>query len=308
MLCFVFFVLFLQTPKDLAFESGHWHVYEKIIFAQKGSKIKDKVTKERNRLDLIRGTVYKFLQVTDEKDDKDSNNVNGMENLLSDMINLIENRQPLSDDMLLASWHYEIRTKKLQDKTQSRLWIAIENALNQVLSLPLSKIEFVWFKSYLFRSSIWYENVYDSESVKNTDKQDYILYDKLIEIVNKQLKTQKAHLKVNINKLLDSKNEAFDKIIKFEEHCVVDLSKTSLRQDDSRVLKYPNPPLFFENELKEFGLKGIYETNAYLTQLIFQAHLFNDSFHNVMRSTILKDIKTANYRVGPVKRIERCQV
>ena len=261
-----------------------------------------------------------------------------MENLLTNMIDLITNRQPLSDDMLLACWKYETSKKEFKyNKLESKLWIAIETAMNQVLKLPLSKIEFTWFKNYVFNSSLWYENIYETTrtatAATNTDtvttsndekkdeskphsndtsNKDSILHDKLIEIVNKQLATQKNYLKRNINQLLDDKNVAFNDIVYFKEYCAVD-TRIGLRQDDKKMLTYPNSPLFFEKELKKFGLKGTYEANAYLSQLIVKAHLMNDKFHNIMQNEILKDIKTNNdkikfnYTAGPVKRIDRCQ-
>ena len=133
-----------KSAKEIALEQGKWAIYEKILFSKKGAKMKEKVLKEKNRLDLQRGTAHRFLNVID----KDSEA--GMEELVSIMIDLLNNRQPISDDMLLACWKYETSKKEFinENKFESKLWIAIESIANQVLQLPLNKVDFVWFKSY----------------------------------------------------------------------------------------------------------------------------------------------------------------
>ena len=379
-------------------------MYEKIVFSSKGSKMKQKAITERTRLDVQRGVAHRFLQQriaqnknTKNENEKDDNSLyeQGMENLLSIMINLISNRQPLSDDMLLACWEYETSKEKYKNnKLECRLWKAIDDAIKQVLKLPLKRIDFVWFKSYLFNSTIWYEeyskqnineneskNGNDNESVttirklndvesdnnnnnnlycgvckgsnetfplefgmitllwrkkdpkcficqtslsaldhgyacharihlycvecapvharkwnkngemksddddgdksaptRNGNGQNGILYDKLMDVTREHLLIQKSFLE---KRILAIKNEnwyhEWQEMINFSEY-YDDGNGSSpisigLRQDDTNSLKYPNLPFYSELELKKFGLKHTYETNAYLSDLIVKGSL-----------------------------------
>ena len=324
-----------KSAKEIALAEGQWEIYEKILFSKNGAKMKEKVLKEKNRLDLQRGTADRFLSIIN-KDSKE-----GMEKLVSIVIDLLNNRQPISDDMLLACWRYERRKKEFFNENKfenSKLWIAIENITNQVLQLPLNKIDFVWFKSFLFHSAIWYESVFEKpptaiantetetaddkketekekekttktgESKDNEKSRNGILYDKLISMVSKKLEMQKEYLRENVELLIKS-DSFFKEMINFNEFCVDNQNSDALRQDNASLLTYPNLPLFAEGELKMFGLKQSYESNAYLSDLIVKSHLMNDKFQLTMKNDILKDVSKSIkfiYRGGPVKRMTRC--
>lgn len=81
-----------------------------------------------------------------------------MESILQTVIDLINLRAPLSDDLLLLCWKYEMTSNKQHsfnfDPLNTRLWRTIEGVLTQILEVPVNKTDFIWFKSYLFDSAV----------------------------------------------------------------------------------------------------------------------------------------------------------
>ena len=122
--------------------------------------------------------------------------------------------------------------------------------------------------------------LYNDQSIEaEVYKINGILYDKLMDVTKEHLLTQKVFLE---NKIAEIKNgnwyNEWQEMINFPEY-YDDSGGSSpmaigLRQDDTVSLKYPNLPFYSELELKKFGLKHTYETNAYLSDLIVKGLLF----------------------------------
>ena len=143
-------------------------------------------------------------------------------------------------------------------------------------------------------------------------KKSAILYDHLMVKCHSMLNVQKEFLKEKIDAIVDT--DGWKEMIGFPELLIVS-DEIGIRQDscvdklnDRELIKYSNKSKFSEKELKVLGLKNMYESNVYLTEMILKAHLINEQFHFVMQDNILKQWKDKFfYRAGPVKRIERAQ-
>ena len=109
---------------EQALNFGRWLIYKKILFAKMGSKMKQKLEQLQSKIELQRGMVHQFLEHRREKNearmkekesksDEKSNNSGGaseqvidsaMESVLQTVIDLINLRKPVSDDLLLLCW------------------------------------------------------------------------------------------------------------------------------------------------------------------------------------------------------------
>ena len=109
---------------EQALNFGRWLIYKKILFARMGSKMKQKLENLQSRIDLQRGMAHQFLvhrrSVNEARlvEESKSNNATvaaaakealandnivdtAMESILQTVIDLIQARKPISDDVLL---------------------------------------------------------------------------------------------------------------------------------------------------------------------------------------------------------------
>ena len=145
------FNLFFQSPVDWAIDYGQW----KILFAAMGNKTRTKVNDERRKVEKQRGIVDKFLARVQVQSS------HFMDGLLATVIAMIENFEPISDDILLLCWKFEMSKNKFNksyDPLTGKLWTVINKTMNDVLTIPVNKRKWFWFKEYLFESTIWYED------------------------------------------------------------------------------------------------------------------------------------------------------
>ena len=114
--------------------------------------------------------------------------------------------------------------------------MSIYNTLNEILRIPLNRRNWLWFKQYIFESSLFDQKVKISDSSSSKSEGNgngKLLYHLLIEMVAKQLKAQKEYLEPYIDKLenVENKedNECWDKLKNYKEFIVTD-SDQGLRQ------------------------------------------------------------------------------
>lgn len=131
-----------------------------------GSKTRQKVNNERNKVEKQRGVIGQFL--TNQCNKKLGSMA--LNSIVDTMISMIKEKKPISDDLLLLCWKFELSKKKKSEKydpLSSPLWKAIEETVQDVLTIPINKVDWFWFKEYLFYSSIWHE---DSISIEMRNK------------------------------------------------------------------------------------------------------------------------------------------
>ena len=145
-----------KTASDEAIKLGQWSIVQQISLAKMGSGMKSKAKNEEKRIEARRGIVSQFLKqrkIMLNRDNSDRDLL--LEELLLTMLKLIDIKAPISDDMLLLVWNYEMR--KHPTKLENRLWNMLESTVKDILTKPKNKRNWVWFSKYLLNSVIWYE-------------------------------------------------------------------------------------------------------------------------------------------------------
>ena len=87
----------------------------------------------------------------------------------------------------------------------------------------------------------------------------------------------------------------------------VNVSTVGLRQDNKKILRKPYVPRFTSKQLTSLNLTDFYNSTVYLGNLKVIAASLDAQFHKAMTDCILKDDKNAQYRAGPLKKLDRCQ-
>ena len=75
-----------------------------------GDKMKEKADTERFKIEKQNGNIRQFLNQMKKNSDNNGNNTEAMQLLLSNLIQLIEQRLPLSDDLLLLCFRWELQS------------------------------------------------------------------------------------------------------------------------------------------------------------------------------------------------------
>ena len=75
-----------------------------------------------------------------------------LEELLQTQLNLLMKKSPLSDDMLLLVWKYEMSINATGDT--NRLWLSLSKIIEEVLDNASNKRDWFWFKTYILQSIV----------------------------------------------------------------------------------------------------------------------------------------------------------
>ena len=169
-----------KSAREEAMKSGQWGIVQNIALSQMGSRKKDKAKTEENRIESKRGIVTNFIKERQamlktasaaktapagkEKEDKkdgdgaadDEQGIPAqdqlLEELLQTMLKLITKKLPLSDDMLLLVWKYEMSMNPNGD--MNRLWLALSKTIETVLDNATNRRDWFWFKTYILQSIV----------------------------------------------------------------------------------------------------------------------------------------------------------
>ena len=136
-----------NTAGHEAMKHGQWSSVKQIALAKMGSKMKNQAKLEEKRIESKRGIAQQFLKQRkimgfDVQDDV------LLEQLLLTVINLIEQRLPVSDDMLLVCWKYEML--KNGNEKKNRLWNVLKTTIKYVLDHSKNKRNWIWYGFSLF--------------------------------------------------------------------------------------------------------------------------------------------------------------
>ena len=75
-----------------------------------------------------------------------------LENLLQTVLNLLSKKLPLSDDILLLVWKYEMSINATGDT--NRLWLTLSTTIEDVLDNASNRRDWFWFKTYILQSIV----------------------------------------------------------------------------------------------------------------------------------------------------------
>ena len=250
--------------EDTAWSCAQWAVYRKLLFGKMGNKMKNKAKNEEKRISIKEGISDVFLNNIVDK------NSNVLEDIVTEMINLIKAKKPMSDDLLLIAWKYEenriasaAKDSNIyivpQENKVNRIQKALMDQLTQALSKKIKKRDFLWFKYYLFDSVVWYKqentvmsqlnnemkNDQDNVTTTKTDGNESSTRENgkngndsgggkimysKLVDIVNKNETQRNYLKRKINKILRNESFFWNKMINFKEYLVCE-ETPGLRQD-----------------------------------------------------------------------------
>eukprot|EP01084_Bolivina_argentea_P154778 269785_1 len=140
-----------KTAMDLGKEAGNWIAVNKLIFASMGNKMRQKADEEIAKLNRNKGIVaqwFRFYPI----DNIDSDEYKSMTKMVESLKTLIRNKLPISDDLLLICFSFEMKQNQ-NDPLKCSLWKCLYDTLNNCLRIPLNRRNWLWFKQYIFGCS-----------------------------------------------------------------------------------------------------------------------------------------------------------
>eukprot|EP01083_Nonionella_stella_P139374 425055_1 len=317
-----------NTPMEIARNASNWVVVNALTFASMSNKMRQKSDEQIAKLTRNTGIIkqwFRFYSVNDV----DSAEYRSMVKMVESLKTLIKNRLPISDDMLLLCMNFEMQNGN-GNPLECSLWHCLYNTLNEILRIPLNRRNWLWFKQYIFNSSLWFQQIPNEKR---------LLYHLLMEMVSKQLKAQRDYLRPYVDKLEkksddetkeeddDDDGQIWEKLKTLPQLIATD-NPEGLRQDEcidketgKELLPFPIRPQFNTDQLrrlndkvKEFDCHNHYNVNGYLSKLVLTAHSLNGTFHEAMKLLFGIDKMTSEnirdgvkYLQGPVKRLVRSQ-
>eukprot|EP01084_Bolivina_argentea_P227970 385110_1 len=164
------------------------------------------------------------------------------------------------------------------------------NSCGKVLSAPISKTEYLWFKQYVFDSSLWFFKT----------KQNKYMYEELLNIAN-EMSSDIVDSMDSIYKHLQTHNK-WNEIINIKEQSLV------TRQDDKKVGLFQNKGFkdLFESKSddeKYEDMKSFVDSNLAVNILTSTATNVNREFQNHVKTVMSHYGK---FQAGPIKNVERC--
>ena len=147
-----------------------------------------------------------------------------------------------------------------------------------------------------------------SFSVHSNNNNQTILYSNLVYLTNHAIHKNQEILKADIEKIMNNEGTHWNTMINFKEFVINEIdAKIGPRQDDEKVLTFPNKLSIDVKRLESLRLKDFYNSRVYLSNLQIIGRALNEKFHATVENVLLADDKDAIYRPGPLKGIERSQ-
>ena len=191
---------------------------------------------------------------------------------------------PFLEGTLLAA--YKAEPKRVEDR--------IMTTTTKVLTAPIIKEEWEWFRQFLLSSSVWFMRSGDDEQ---------FLYQKMIETATGLSKDITAEMDAIYEHLEAHKD--WKKLMAIKEETFVS------RQDDDAVGLLKDDGILSVLEMKQQGddeessrkLREFVESNVAVTKLTATAKRIDSEFQGVMKSMMTR---YGEYKKGPIKKVERC--
>eukprot|EP01084_Bolivina_argentea_P058179 106244_1 len=213
--------------------------------------------------------------------------------LLNTMVKSVENSfnyksySPFLDPILLIAWvHDPGKCKKI-----------VLESCRKVLSAPIEKKEYEWFKDYVFSSDIWF--------MTTSFKKKRFMYHELINIA-KEMSKDIINIMDDIYEHLQT-HKQWEKIMEIQN--AKDFTAV-LRQDDAKVglLKDMGFRDLFESKTvdddeKSEHMKSFIDSNLAINILTSAATNINHEFQNHIKTVMSL---YGSVKPGPVKQVQRC--
>ena len=244
---------------------------------------------------------------------KTQNGINVMNGVLSILIQLLDTRMIISDELLMLCWVYynaidNKNNKNTKIQLQSEINISKDKFLQHLLNCVSDCLSgqsnyatrnYIYFKEFLLHSNIWY---------CKDNKNNTLLFQYVNTLVDKLLITQKVYIRDSIETEEKKDGEEWNKLCKFDEY---NNSQTQFRQDkiDNGIKSFKSVKDAYLAATKisnpQFNVLSQFNDKIYLTQCLTFANENNDYFQSEMAK--LFDGK-GELRKAPVKTFDRCLV
>eukprot|EP01084_Bolivina_argentea_P189852 326391_1 len=186
---------------------------------------------------------------------------------------------PFLEPSLLIAW------KSNPDKCKD----IILRACRKVLSAPIIKSEYDWFKQYVFPTSIWMFKT----------KQNRFMYEELIDIAN--------NMSSGIINSMDSIYDHLKYHPKWKQLMEIKTQTFVSRQDDKKVgllqEKGVGDILESKEEDNSSDLQSFIDSNLAINILTTTAKNINNEFQNHIKTVMSRH---GDFKPGPLKKVERC--
>ena len=188
---------------------------------------------------------------------------------------------PFLEPTLLLAWIYN---KETCEKI-------VLGSVRKVLSAPIDKKEYLWFKEYVFESSLWFLK----------SKNNVFMYEKLLNVAKDMSK--------DIIESMDSIYEHLSSHKKWEQVMHIKNVSHITRQDDPKVGLFKDKSfkdLFeskIDNDEKLEDMKSYIDTNIGINTLTSTAKSINKEFQHHLKTLMSHYGKVQE---GPLKKVERC--
>jgi len=186
---------------------------------------------------------------------------------------------PFSEPTLLVA--FEANPEEVQR--------VLSKACKQVLSAPIKKDEYAWFKKYVFPSSVWFLQTKDG----------VFMYERMLKI------TKSLSEKIDVS--LDSIYTHLQSHAQWESLLAIENQDIVLRQDDERVGLLQGQGIRDVAESKQDegeDLAAFVDSNLAVNVLTTTAAQLNAEFQGRLRMVMSR---FGDFRAGPVKTVERSQ-
>eukprot|EP01083_Nonionella_stella_P300256 1024020_1 len=251
------------------------------------------------------------------------------------IIQCLKNRRPLSGDMLYFAWYFECNGKPGYEGIgmdpmirpfESQLWIQLMKTYEEILCDTSDVQGWKWMKQYILPSLIWY--LPHPLNIQNEPNEDHdgdgtddmeqtlkktLFYELLVRVRRESKRQSDLLLKGKIDKIKAEKPEEWNQLISYklstkysearQDSCGDGCLLAAYSADDLSEDKYPSSTHFIA--------KKHYDTNVYLSLLLFRANIMDNTFQKDMKR-ITNEIRSASTvdvscRAGPVKTLTRSQ-
>ena len=162
-------------------------------------------------------------------------------------------------------------------------------ACKQVLSAPIRRDEYEWFKRHVFVSSVWMMKNEHSGS-------DNFLFLEMMHIAQGMAKKMDDSM-LSIFEHLQAHRE-WPQLAAIQNQSIVE------RQDDERVGLLSEPGIRDIGDKKDEELQGFVDTNLAVNVLTTTAKQLDAEFQSHVRAVMSR---FGDFRAGPLKTVERCQ-
>eukprot|EP01083_Nonionella_stella_P077824 212722_1 len=300
------------TAIEHAREKGRWEVASKLLLHSLGQRLGEQVMNTKQEIAKDRSIVRNMMKIYDMQfGAKPDDYVQFKRNIILSVITGLENRQPLSKDLLLLAWKFNL-TNEVQDLS---LWDVLKGTCLSILTPPTKKFDFWFFRDNILNSSIWFEKY-----------NDRVLYEELMEIVDHVSKNEQQLLSKSLLAFTENDDTYWTKLRQFTYTCPVDNDEKSdkqnvdvfLRQDANFSFKqWTKSGLQTTHKAAELdsvsmalghNITRYYDNKMYLPRLRFVAYLLNNDFQKSMREIMSKSGISCTIQGGPLKTMERCLI